>query len=635
MPALQIVAPDGGSRSVSWVEGCIGIGRDPTNHVVLDHPSISRWHAAILLDPGPMYRIRSLRGRPDIRLGSGPVRSHPLQGGDEIQIGPFGLRFSGAVPKEVVRPRRPGVSIRLVDSTSDPLGGRSLGQELRAPDWTDAGWGTEHAPGPSPRELFISVQAVASSLDLDEMLSCLLEQVHELTSPSVSFAALLEDDGNLEVRVRRTSSSRDPGPDGPRVSQSTVRQCIESGLPYLAVHAAKPRLSMGELGIVRALCLPLIADTRVRGIVYADWRRWGDVPVEEARLEWLAALALYAGSAFENALHHDRLRLEHERLQIQHARVQQSQRTRTQIVGVSVATRRLLEEVDLCAARDVPVLILGPTGSGKELVARRIHECSKRHEGPFVPVNCAAIPRDLFESEMFGIDPQALPGVPAGRPGRFREADHGTLFLDEIGELSLDHQARLLRALEDPSISPVGGRGRPLPVDIRIIAATNRDLRKSVEEGTFREDLFNRLGVPIRTVPLSERPEDIPILAYYLLDALTQAHGEAWHEISPKVMDALQSYRWPGNVRQLARCLRNALVFAGERIEIADLRHDPDISGDAKPLPTLVEVEAEHIRRVLRATAGNQARAAAILKVAPNTLKKKMDEYGIRRADSH
>ena len=634
MPTLRIVDLDGRVRTISWLEGSIGLGRDPTNHAVLPDEKVERWHAAIFMDPGPSYRLRSLVGRAGITLRGDRVRSSVLQDGDTFRIGTYELTFQAAAALAGAGAGGRAPAVRMSAPAMDVLGSHPETHAVRAPDWTDAGWGLEHGPEPSAREildLFLSVKAVASTLGLDEMLECLLEQVHRLASPSVTFAALVGDDGNLDVRVARTPPGRDPGPKGPKVSQSTVRQCIELGVPILAMRAAEPRVSMVALGITRALCLPLVADGRVRGIAYADWRNWGERPVEEPKLEWLAALAMYAGSAFENALHHERLRTEHQRLRSQHARLQQSERTRTQIVGVSAATRRLLEDVDRCAARDVDVLILGPTGSGKDLVARRIHECSKRRDGPFVPVNCAAIPGELFESEMFGIEPGALPGVPSGRPGRFREADRGTLFLDEFAELSLDHQARMLRVLEDHAVTPVGGRA--VAVNIRVIAATNRDLDKAVEEGVLREDLFNRLGVPIRTTPLRDRPEDIPILAYYLIDRMSESQGDAWRDIAPNVMEQLLANGWPGNVRELGRCLRNALVFAGDRIEFSHLRAQPELGDGEGALPSLEEVESDHIRRVLRATGGNQARAARILGVAPNTLTTKMRLYRIRRQE--
>ncbi len=630
MPALSILDPDGPVRVVSWPEGSVGLGRDPTNHAALPNGKVERWHAAIFMDPGPSYRLRSLVGRAGISQGRDRIRSRVLQDGDRFQIGPYDLTFQSAMSQDGAVGGRPGHAVRLSGPLHDPLGANPETRELHASDWTTAGWSLTHGPDPAPRELFISVQAVASTLGLDEMLECLLEQVVRVAAPSVSFAALMEEDSTPDVRALKTTPGRDPGPNGPEVSQSTIRDSVRGGLPILAIRSVQ-RESMVRLKIVRALCLPLVADRRVRGIVYADWREWGEPPVEEAKLEWLAALAMYAGSTFENAIHHEQLRAEHERLRSQHERLQQSHRTQTQIVGVSAATRQLLEDVDRCAARERDVVILGPTGTGKELVARRIHECSKRRDGPFVAVNCAAISRDLFESEMLGIDPLAVTGVPAGRPGRFREANRGTLFLDEIGALTLDHQASLLRVLEDHAVRPVGGRGQPVVVDIRVVAATNLDLEEAMRQGEFREDLFHRLGVPIRTTPLKERPEDIPILAYYLIDRSSQAENEDWRDIAPKVMEALLGYGWPGNVRELGRCLRNALVFAGERIEMSHLRADPQIVGSAKGIPPLKDVEAEHIRRVLRATGGNQAQAAKILKVAPNTLTAKMRLYRIRR----
>jgi transcriptional regulator with PAS, ATPase and Fis domain len=360
----------------------------------------------------------------------------------------------------------------------------------------------------------------------------------------------------------------------------------------------------------------------VRGIVYADWRRV-ETPPNEDRLEWVAALALYAGSALENALHHRKLRAQHDRLQ-------RSRRSFTQLVGVSADMRRLLEEVDRCADREVDVLVVGPTGTGKELVARRIHERSKRRDNPFVPVNCASIPRELFESEMFGHLRGAYTGAATNKPGRFREAHGGTIFLDEFVELSLDHQARLLRVLEERTVTPVGGRAEP--VDVRVIVATNRDLRQALQERTLREDLYHRLGFTIRTTPLKDRAEDITILAYYLLDRHSQAQGEDYRDIAPKVIESFFMYGWPGNVRELGRTIRNALVLARDVIQPTDLQNDWEILW-AHGLASLEEIEADHIRRVLHATAGNQARAASILRVAPNTLKAKMERYGIRRGE--
>ena len=624
MPTLRVTGPDDISSSICWSEGSVGIGREPSNHVVLSHANVARWHAAIFEEPGPSYRLRDLGSPTGVWLDQARIKSRVLQEGDEVTIGPYHLAFVLSEPEGSTASRGHALRIRFGDLAEDPLGTNVKTQALSS----EIDWSRADARGPvgkaelSPRRLFEAVQAVASRLDLDEMLECLLDHVDRLVAPSVSFTALVTREGSLDIRARRAHLGRDPGAKEIRVSNSVTQRALHSGQPVVASHSMDPTRSMAVLRIASAACLPLVAEGRVRGVLYADWR-WGTLPAEESRLEWIAALVLYAGSALENALHHQGLR-------DQHARLQQSRRSYTQLVGVSAGTRRLLEEAERCAERDIDVLVLGPTGTGKELVARRIHERSGRRDGPFVPVNCASIPRELFESEMFGHARGAFTGAVTSKLGRFREATGGTLFLDEFAELSLDHQARLLRVLDERTVSPVGGP--PEPVDLRIIVATNRDVSQALKEGTLREDLYHRLGFTIRTTPLRDHLEDIPILSYYLLDRHTQTQGEAFRDIAPKVMDSFFLYGWPGNVRELGRTLRNALVMARDVIEPADLQTDWEILWD-RGLASLEEVEAGHIRRVLHATSGNQGRAAEILGVVPNTLKAKMDRYGIRRED--
>jgi len=620
MPTLKITAPDGTIGTASWKEGSVGIGREPSNHVVLEHEKIARWHAAIFETPGPSYRLRDLGSPSGVWLGEERIRSRVLQDGDEFTLGPCRLTFTLDEPER--RVPRGGRELRLCFSreSEDPLGRNPETQELPHDfDWSRTPPDRDALAEVSPRRLFEAVRAVAGRLDLDEMLGCLLDHVEMLIAPSVSFAALAAEDGSLDIRAKRARLRKSLMEEEIRVSQSITARALESGQPILAYHTMTR--SMSDLDIARAACLPLVADGRVRGIVYADWRTWTGPQLDERRIEWIAALVLYAGSALENALHHRGLRTRHERLQ-------QSRRTYTQLVGVSADIRRLLEEIDRCAARDVDVLVLGPTGTGKELVARRIHERSKRCDGPFVAVNCASIPRDLFESEMFGHLRGAFTGASSNRLGRMREANGGTLFLDEFAELPLDHQARLLRVLEDRAVSPVGGTSES--VDVRIIAASNRDLVEAMRERALREDLYHRLGFTIRTTPLHGRPQDLTILAYYLLDRQTQAQGEPYRDIAPKVMESFFLYRWPGNVRELGRTLRNALVMARDVIQPVDIQPDWENLW-AEGLASLEEVEADHIRRVLHATGGNQGKAARILDIAPNTLKAKMERYGIQR----
>lgn len=309
------------------------------------------------------------------------------------------------------------------------------------------------------------------------------------------------------------------------------------------------------------------------------------------------------------------------------------------IIGASRAMEEVLRKIRLVAPTRMNVLIQGESGTGKELVAREIHAQSPRREKPFVPVNCAAIPENLLETEMFGHERGAFTGAVAARPGKFEAAEGGTLFLDEIGEISPALQAKLLRAIEQKEITRVGG-GQVIRVDVRILAATNRDLKEKVEEKAFREDLFYRLNVFNITVPpLRDRREDIPKLAERFLSDVSRENTISRKRLSPEALRLLFSYRWPGNIRELRNAMEtSALVSAGDTIGEGDLPPEiskgllpPSPSGPI-PLPppkTLQEIEREAIRSALAETGGNKTRAARILGIGLRTLHRKVKEYGI------
>jgi DNA-binding NtrC family response regulator len=319
------------------------------------------------------------------------------------------------------------------------------------------------------------------------------------------------------------------------------------------------------------------------------------------------------------------------------------------LVGPSAAMEAVRRFVERAAPTDETVAIYGETGSGKEVVARRIHLASKRESGPFVPFNGAAVARELFESELFGHRRGAFTGATEDHPGLFREAHGGTLFIDELAELPLESQAKLLRALETRLIRPVGEK-REFAVDVRIIAATNRDLWTEVQGGRFREDLFFRLQVlPIVLEPLRKRPDDIVPTAEHLLQRL--GAGRPQHSLSEDARQALTSYRWPGNVRELLNVLRRATLFAeqseldGElvrRMIAASVFAHTDAGRLSGPPPSpssipasgsgaisLAEVERTHIERVLGEMGGNITRAATALGIDRRTLQRKLKAYGI------
>ncbi|MFM7150665.1 MAG: sigma-54 interaction domain-containing protein [Gemmataceae bacterium] len=315
------------------------------------------------------------------------------------------------------------------------------------------------------------------------------------------------------------------------------------------------------------------------------------------------------------------------------------------VVGSEGGLRPVMRQVDQVASSDVPVLILGETGSGKEVVAREIHLRSRSAEGAFLRVNCGAIPPELIDSELFGHEKGSFTGASGLRTGWFERADGGTLFLDECGELPLAAQVRLLRILQDGTFQRVGGE-KQLHVKVRVIAATHRDLRVMVDQGLFRQDLWYRLAVfPIHLPALRERPEDIPALANHFCFKAAKRLGIRPLQPSPADLQMLQEYAWPGNVRELAAVLERAAILGdGRTLEIATalgINHGPldrrfpsekNPSEGQQPIVSLHQAMIKHIESALTQTRGvieGQRGAASLLKINPHTLRAKMRKLGI------
>jgi two-component system NtrC family response regulator len=313
------------------------------------------------------------------------------------------------------------------------------------------------------------------------------------------------------------------------------------------------------------------------------------------------------------------------------------------IVGHSKGFLRVLDQAARVSQRDATVLVQGETGTGKELVARAIHHNSRRSKGPFVPINCGAIPRDLVESELFGYVRGAFTGALSNKIGRIESADGGTLFLDEVGELPLEAQVKLLRVLQEGELPKVGATV-PIKIDVRVIAATHRNLSAMVEDGTFREDLYYRLAVvPLRIPPLRERREDVPDLIDTLFLRAKDRHGLSSVRLSSTVRQRLVSYRWPGNVRQLENVLERLLVLSsGDLISDEDLPEElapatanatvfwPDLPEDGISLEA---IEGELISRALEKFGGNQTQAARYLDISRRALIYRMEKHGLVSAD--
>jgi len=315
------------------------------------------------------------------------------------------------------------------------------------------------------------------------------------------------------------------------------------------------------------------------------------------------------------------------------------------MIGVSRALQEVFKLVGRVARTDAPVLIAGESGTGKELVAKAIHYASLRSDGPFIDVNCAAIPEGLQESELFGHEKGAFTGAVATHPGKFEQARRGTIFLDEVGEMSPSAQARLLRVLQERVLQRVGGT-ETIELDVRVISASNRDLARMVEEGGFRQDLFYRLVVfPITLPPLRDRREDIPLLVEHFLDKHARDAGKRLTRVDPRAMSALMEHGWPGNVRELENVVhRTMLVSAGLELSLEDLppaiaagdgaagrRPATPVGPAAAPSGrSLEELEREAIVRAMEANHGNLSDVARQLGIGRSTLYRKLEQYGLR-----
>jgi len=372
--------------------------------------------------------------------------------------------------------------------------------------------------------------------------------------------------------------------------------------------------------------LPLIARDRILGVLVLGKR--DDTAYTQDELDYLGQVSSQVAVLIEN----DLLYAELQRLKTESgenvAYVEQGLSTEPsfeEIVGRSPSLQRALRQVEVVAPTDSGVIIQGETGTGKELIARAIHNLSGRHDRPFVKVNCAAIPSGLLESELFGHEKGAFTGAVMRKPGRFEVADKGTLFLDEVGDIPLELQSKLLRVLQEREFERLGST-RTQQVDVRVIAATHRDLKKMVEEGTFRSDLYYRLHVfPLVVPPLRDRREDIPLIVRHFVDKYAKRMDRNIETIPAKTMEVLTGYSWPGNIRELQNLIERAVILspgASLRVPLEAMKQET-IPASGTHLTTLEEMEREHVLRALRESnwvTGGPSGAAAKLGMKRTTL---------------
>ncbi len=400
---------------------------------------------------------------------------------------------------------------------------------------------------------------------------------------------------------------------------NVVREQRDEGEPPYELMAAPIRWGQETLGMV------VLGDKETRA---------GRIPFSDSDARFLLSLASMVATAVSTsrrvaAIERDRQRLEEEN------RALRDVARREGFVGESTPIREVLELVHRVAPTEVNVMLRGESGVGKERVARLLHSASDRASGPFVPLNCAALPESLLEAELFGIEEGVATGVQR-RLGKIELANGGTLFLDEVGDLSLALQAKLLRVVQERELERLGGRER-IPVDLRLVTATNQDLEAMVEVGDFRRDLYYRLRVVVVSVPpLRDRREDVPLLSRHFLEVYCDRFGRPGLLLSREALAALMNHPFPGNVRELENIIQAAVALApSEVIAVEDLRLEDAAAGEmaAGSLMPLKNIEQRHIERVLREVGGNRQEAARILGIDRSTLYRKMQRFATEDAE--
>jgi transcriptional regulator with GAF, ATPase, and Fis domain len=406
-----------------------------------------------------------------------------------------------------------------------------------------------------------------------------------------------------------------------QVSDSIVRRVIETGRPLIVSDALTDdqfgsSKSVVALRLSSVMCAPLVAQGHVVGALYVGNDRVKGL-FQKSQIDLLSIFAGQASLILQNAMLLSTLRADKEKLA-----AELKDKRFGEIIGVCPSMMEVFRKLQKVATTDISVLITGETGTGKELIAREVHRRSNRANGPFIVINCGAIPENLIESELFGHVKGAFTGAIASRPGKFQAADRGTLFLDEIGELPLNLQVKLLRALQERVVFRVGD-SKPEKVDIRIVAATNRVLEEEIRAGRFREDLYYRLNVVNLFLPaLRQRGDDVVIIAKALLSKYADELKSSVQGFTPQALAAIKKNPWPGNIRQLENRIKKALVLCDKALlGVEDLELDQ--AGESPILPlekAKEEFQRKYVLEVLERNNGNRTQTARDLGVDPRTI---------------
>jgi Nif-specific regulatory protein len=618
-PRLLVIAGPLRDSTFALPNGEIHVGRDPSNLLSISDPSLSRYHCALSRDDDG-YKIRDLGSRNGTSVNGAAVKEARLRHGDQISVGDSIFLLLLHEDAEESTTGRVEYEDSLTQATAQF---RPQDVLYLQPDRI-----LKELP-PSSRvarnlNALLKISRVVHSIrDLDELQAQIVDLIFDVV-PAERGVILLDSTGDEQFALvfarHRVTKSALPV----RVSRTIARQVMKEGLAILGADVPRSNdladvESLVTDQIRSLLCVPLIMFQKVTGCIYLDTCNAAS-RFDEEHLQLVAAIAGTSSVALENArrmqwLEHENLRLSTE-MNLDH-----------NLIGESARMKEVYQFLARVAPTESNVLLEGESGTGKELAARAIHRNSPRSSKPFLAINCAAIPEGLLESELFGHERGAFTGAVAQKKGRLEVANGGVVFLDEIGELAPALQVKLLRVLQEREFERVGGT-RPISVDIRLVAATNKDLGEAVRTGTFRKDLFYRLNVlSLVMPPLRERREDIAMLADYFVAKYVKKCNMKIRKISPEAMACLANYDWPGNVREMENAIERALVLsASDVIQPEDLPEPILEKGLASNLEgakyhnQVKELKKQLILNALEEAKGNYTDAAHLLGVHVNYL---------------
>ncbi len=594
MPCLRWIGASGRGQLFPIYKSITSLGSAGGNDVLLGAPGVAPWHAQIVFD-GRDFSLDESDPVAEIQVNGKRKRRARLAHNDRVLLGEAELVFS-------------------------------LLEESEAPGGAAGDGGAAEITG--LRKLFQFSERLLVTRDVQALLEALLDGAIEATGADKGFVVLLRD-GKTEVRAARNLRQENL-PDAVRhLSDSILAQVIASRRPLIVHDAAQDLMFKGAASVMNlrlcsVMCAPLIAGGDLLGLIYLGNDRVANL-FDPRTLDVLSVFASQASLILQNALLLETLRTDNAELE------KKLKSTRFgEIIGSCASMLDVYRKVQKVAPTDISVLITGETGTGKELIAREIHTRSSRASGPFIVINCGAIPENLMESELFGHVKGAFTGAIATRPGKFQSAHGGTLFLDEIGELPLALQVKLLRALQERVVTKVGD-SKPEAVNIRVLAATNRDLDEEIRKGTFREDLYYRLNVVnIFLPPLRERGDDVIVIARLLLQKHAPEMNASVRGFTPNALIAIRKYEWPGNVRQLENRVKKALVLCDRSLlGPEDLDLNPESLQTIVPLEKAKEdFQRKYILDVLERNNGNRTKTARDLGVDPRTIFRYLEREG-------